>query len=159
MIGLILTACSKKEEQPNNNQSTEQAPASEQFHALTKTEASQVMAEEPTVVSTPVASSEPHSTHHKDHASAKETKTSSQTLPENEHQETAHTSTTIHREYKEKTAQTEQPSTIQPVKVQTVSTDSIKPKHTQENKASKSNLTEDDAVAAAMSAAQPALAN
>lgn len=155
MIGLIVTACSKKEEQPNNNQASEQTPtqqpASEQFHSLSKAEASAVMAEGSATASTPA--SEPHAKHHKDHKNAEETKTA-QALPD-EHRETTHTSTTIHREYKEPTAQADKPA-VQPVKAQTASTDA-KPKYSGEGKSSKANLTEDDAVEAAMSAAKPAL--
>ncbi|MBF7682716.1 hypothetical protein I2F27_05125 [Acinetobacter sp. B5B] len=160
---LILAACSKKEQHeapPTDNQTTSESqtpvaknpaseplqpmttpatPASEPFQGLSKDEASSIMAE-------PAAAKpaeKPHRKHHTEHQE------STEKVATTEANNTDTTTTHVHREVKEI------PSTPSAdVKVEKVAaTETVKPKK------ANAHLSEDDAVAAAMAAAKPALKN
>ncbi|ESK40415.1 hypothetical protein P256_00867 [Acinetobacter nectaris CIP 110549] len=160
MAGLVLTACSKKEA-PQNNDKQEQATsqnnvASEQLQSINKDTPPAPMAEP--------EQQKPHETvppeHHSELAAEKPPK-----MVEVEKEQTANTTTEIRREYKSEQPKVETTANV-PVHPEQVSTSAaspapevVKPKHHHVAKpqSTNANLSEDDAVAAAMSAAKPAL--
>lgn len=162
MVGLVLTACSKKEAPENNDkqspeQTTQQNVASEQLQSINK---------DGDNASAPMA--EPEHKHAHDVPPEHHSKINAEQPPkmvEVEREQTANTTTEIRREYKSETPKKSDkdttPVTSPEVHVEKVSTASapevVKPKHHQAAKPQSGNLSEDDAVAAAMSAAKPAL--
>lgn len=165
VTGLYLTACSKQEEPKTDTQAetSQQNPSQAPLHPISESEAPMNHAQ---VAPPPMAASEPK---HADMVMAQddtppprphhpkphhvEPKPATPPQVDVQREVTENTTTEIRREYKkphQTTDDTAKPH-VEPVAAVVDTPKAEKPKH------SSANLTQDDAVAAAMAAAKPAL--
>lgn len=164
--GFCLTACSKKEEPKTQTETTEQNPSNAQLHPLTEQPATAQPAPPPAMAASEPAKhnndmmmadddTPPPPRPHRPKRHHEQPKSDDMTV---QREFTEHTTTEIRREYKK-------PQSSENISVDTTSTtvDAPKPIHkvkadvAEKPKKSNANLTQDDAVAAAIAAAKPAL--